>query len=180
MKKILNNRIEKKVKRWQKFSDWLFRIFKLRKMRKKISKLYYKEQLNRPEPITKLIIYAHVFKYDKFQIERGFKMFVERGELVSFEPYKKGDSKDAYTLVFDPENRSQSRISVEVPEEIDIEQIIIETINKNNPSEESIDAIISKPEETTTSAPSVAEIKPKSTEIKNQSEDDIEYDGKPF
>ena len=123
MKKILNNRIEKKVKRWQKFSDWLFRIFKLRKMRKKISKLYYKEQLKRPEPITKLIIYAHVFKYDKFQIERGFKMFVERGELVNFEPYKNGDSKDAYTLVFDPENRSQSRISVEVPEEIDINSI---------------------------------------------------------
>ena len=149
MKTIRNNRMEKKVRRSQKFRNWLFRVFKLRKMRKKISKLYYKEQIFHPEPITKLLIYAHVFKYDKHQIERGLKMFVDRGELKEYFPVKKGDSKDAYILVFSLENRSQSRISAEIPDEIDLNSIKVEPILEKQAVESST--------EQSTSAESVAE-----------------------
>ena len=131
MAKILSHKKNKRARRWQKIKNFFFRIWPLRKMRKRISKIYYKEQVKREEPIKELIIYAHALKYDKAKIEKALTMFVERDELVRFEPVKKGDSKDAYLLIFPTENRSQSRILAEVPEEIDLNSVKLEPIPQN-------------------------------------------------
>lgn len=131
MARIRSPRKDKRAKRWQKIKNIWFKLFPLRKMRKRISKLYYKEQAKQEEPIKELIIYAHAFKYDKDKIEKALNMFVRRGELERFESIKKGDSKDAYILIFSLENRSQERILAEVPKEIDLNSVKIEPINKN-------------------------------------------------
>ncbi|MBQ8886811.1 MAG: hypothetical protein IJW25_01205 [Clostridia bacterium] len=119
-------------------------------MRKRIRKIYYKEQIKHPEPIEKLPIYAHIFKYDQKQIEYGLDMFVARGELKSYEKLKIGDSKDAYILIFSPENRSQCEILAAVPEEIDLNNVKLEPVPQN----QAVESAQAK----TTSAESVAEI----------------------
>ena len=135
MRNILNRRTERKCRRRQAIKDWWFRLFKLNRMRKKIREIYYKEQLKSDKPIYRLTIYAHAFKYDKKRIEYGLDMFVERGELESYELIKIGDSKDAYTLIFSPENRSQDGFLADVPEEIDLNKVIVKPIQQNISSE---------------------------------------------
>ena len=137
MKSIISEKIERKFRRRQARQRWLFKVFKLRKMRKRIRKLFYKEQLKHDNPIYKLTVYAHAFKYDKKQIEYGLNLFVERGEILSYEKIKKGDSKDAYTLVFSSENRSHERILAEVPEEINLNDIKTEPIAENSTKNQS-------------------------------------------
>jgi len=153
MKTIRSKRFERKTRRRQKIKDWWFRLFKLRKMRKRIRKIYYKEQLKHDKPIYIITIYAHAFKYDKKYIEYGLDMFVQRGEIESYELVKKGDSKDAYTLVFSPENRSQDEILAEVPEEIDLNQIKTEPVPQKQ-------AVESPTEQPTPSATNTAETTP--------------------
>ena len=131
MATILSYKKYKKAHSWQKVKNFFFRMRPLRKMRKRISKIYYKEQVKREEPIKELIIYAHALKYDKFKIEKALKIFVERGELIHYELVKKGDSKDGYKLIFPVENRSQRRILAEVPEEIDLNSVATEPTPQN-------------------------------------------------
>lgn len=145
MKPIINARFERKCRRIKSIKNWWFRCFKLRRMRKRIKKLYKAEYIKHDKPINKLTIYAHAFKYDKKQIEHGLDMLVERGELEGYEIIKKGDSKDAYTLVFSFENRSHERILAEVPEEINLNDVKIEPIAKNSMQEQSTASIAEQP-----------------------------------
>lgn len=136
MKPILCKRIERKYRRRQALKKFWFSLFKLRRMRKRIEKLYYKEQLQHDTTIYKLTVYAHAFKYSKPQIEYGLNLLVEKNVIESFEPIKKGDSKDGYTLVFSSQNRSQDRILAEVPEEIDLNQVNVEPVRQLTTSEQ--------------------------------------------
>lgn len=131
---ILNKRIERKYMRRKAIRDWWFRHTKLRKMRKRIRKLFYKEQVKHDKPINEIVIYSHAFKMDKDKIEYGLEMFKERGEILSYTS-KKVENHDGYWVVFPSENRSQSRILAYVPEEIDLNQVKTEPINKNSSAE---------------------------------------------
>ena len=125
---ILNKRTDKSFKRKQAIKNWWFKLFKLRKMRKRIRKVYYKEQLKHKETLSEITVYAHIFKYSKEQIERGLELFKQRGELKDYRLLKIGDSKDAYTLVFFDENRSQSILKT--PDVVDLNKIELQPINQ--------------------------------------------------
>ena len=130
-------------------------------MRKRIRKILYKEQTSLDCELSKIGLYASDFKrLSKEQIDYGLNLFVERGELLSYEFISKNNnSKDEYILVLPTENRSQARFSERKIQEINLNDLNLEQVKENTPAESNSEEEkqtaeqSSEPQEETTTAP---------------------------
>ena len=130
-------------------------------MRKRIRKILYKEQTRLDCELSKIGLYASDFKrLSKEQIDYGLNLFVERGELLSYEFISKNNnSKDEYILVLPTENRSQARFSERKIQEINLNDLNLEQVKENTPAESNSEEEkqtaeqSSEPQEETTTAP---------------------------
>ena len=161
MRKIRNTWSEKKNKFFRALKKWWFRVVKLNFMRKRIRKILYKEQTRLDCELSKIGLYASDFKrLSKEQIDYGLNLFVERGELLSYEFISKNNnSKDEYILVLPTENRSQARFSERKIQEINLNDLNLEQVKENTPAESNSEEEkqtaeqSSEPQEETTTAP---------------------------
>ena len=134
---IISKSFNKNLNRFRRISDWWFTITKLKFMRKILRKLIKTICLEKNiNSLEKLNVFPSDFrKLSNEQIERGFKLFVIRKELLHWE-HIKYQNADGYLVVLPNENCSQERILNRIPEEIDINSIKTEPLPQNEPQKQ--------------------------------------------
>lgn len=167
MQTVKNIRTKSK-RRWVTFKqairEFFFKLFAVRKITKTISKTYYNLVYRTGKELDSIFMVPAEFKkYSNEQIEHALDILVKYKKLSSW-CKKIQHNEDGYLLVLTTENCSQSRFYNNIPEEIDLNQVKVETSTP-----QSLEQINNQPIEPTT--------------IEEPTEDDyydFEDDGKPF
>lgn len=138
---IKSKKFNNKLARARRWSDFWFKLFKLRFMRKILKKILKQTTIkNNFKDVNKLQVFPSDFrKLSDEQIERGLNMFVERRELASWSHIKEQNA-DGYLVVFPDENRSQERFLNRIPQQINLNDVNLEPLPSQEQAEKTTQA----------------------------------------
>lgn len=134
MKHIISDKYEKKLAQKRKHKQWWFRHTVYKRVKKTITKYLYNYRYHTATNTNQIFMLPEDFKkYSNQQIEFALDMLLRDGELERWES-KTIKNQDGYLLIVSSQNRSQERFSSQYLQEIDLDDVQLEPITKQDDS----------------------------------------------
>lgn len=132
MKHIISNKYEKKLAKKRKFKQWWFKHTVYKKVKKIITKYLYNYRYHTATNTNQIFMLPEDFKkYSNQELEFAFDMLIHDGELERWEA-KTIKNQDGYYLIISTQNRSQERFSSQYLQEINLNNVQLEPITKQD------------------------------------------------